>query len=167
MTLAPLILYSVAACQVGTTRKEKSKLHSTVKNSRLTRNPFKKNTIMDFYKRFTLLLLLILFLSGCSAVPVTKPPRIDLPPVLSQDELQRPYTKLGRIQVIREVYFTDGSLDPNLHEWGHQALREEAYKMGADALIFPEISSRQLTIVLFPAFPATEYRASGTAIKFR
>ena len=55
---------------------------------------------------------------------------------------------------------------PNLHEWATQALREQAGKLNADAVILPEITSRQLDIVSFPAFPATEYRAAGIAIKF-
>lgn len=107
-----------------------------------------------------------LLLPGCSAVPISKTGG-DLPPVLKQDELLRPYVTLGRIQIIREVYFTDYGLEPNLQDWGLQALRSEAAKMDADALILPEITSRAITIVLFPAFPASEYRASGVAIKFK
>jgi hypothetical protein len=116
----------------------------------------------------TLTVVVLLFvLAGCSAIPITKPYRDDLPPVLAQDELLKPYVKLGRIQIVREVYFTDFDLDPKLQEWGVKALRDEAHKMGADALILPEVTSRQITVVLFPAFPATEYRATGTAIKFK
>ena len=112
---------------------------------------------------------LLTLLVGCSALPITKPYHKDLPPVLAQDELLRPYEKMGRIQITREVYFADYDLklDPNLQEWGIKSLREEAHKMGADALIFPEVTSRQITIVMFPAFPATEYRATGVAIKFK
>lgn len=119
-------------------------------------------------RTFSLVLLLAL-LVGCSAIPTTQPYHKDLPPVLAQDELLRPYEKLGRIQITREVYFTDYDLklDPKLQEWGIKSLREEAQKMGADALIFPEVTSRQITIVLFPGFPATEYRAAGVAIKFK
>ena len=109
---------------------------------------------------------LSLLLAGCSAVPISKKGG-DPPPVLSQDELLRPYVTLGRIQIVREVYFTDYAIDPNLQEWGLQALRAEAEKMDADAVILPEITSRAITIVLFPAFPASEYRASGVAIKFK
>lgn len=112
-------------------------------------------------------LILVIALAACTAIPVSKRESPDLPPVLAQDELLRSYTKIGRIQIVREVYFHDYALDPNLQAWGLRALREEASKMGADAVIFPEVSSRQLTIVAFPAFPATEYRAAGTAIKFK
>mgnify|MGYP000893351104 FL=1 len=123
-------------------------------------------TTVSFLRTCSIILLLALF-TGCSAIPTTGPSNQDLPPVLAQDELLRPYEKMGRIQIIREVYFTDYSLSPSLQEWGLAALREEARKMGADALILPEIDSRQITIVMFPAFPATEYRAAGVAIKFK
>ena len=121
------------------------------------------------FPRTSCMVFLLSLLLGCSALPITKPYHKDLPPVLAQDELLRPYEKLGRIQITREVYFTDYDLklDPNLQEWGVKSLREEALKMGADALIFPEVTSRQITIVMFPAFPATEYRAAGVAIKFK
>lgn len=114
----------------------------------------------------SILTLLMLALAGCSAIPMSKISS-ELPPVLDQDELLRPYVKLGRIQIVREVYFTDYWLEPNLQEWGLKSLREEAQRMGADALILPEITSRAITVVIFPAFPATEYRATGTAIKFK
>ena len=117
--------------------------------------------------RFFIIIATLMLLVGCSAVPITKPDRGNLPPVLSQDELLKPYTKIGRIQITREVYFQDYHHDPNLQEWGLRALREEAYKMGADAIILPEVTSKKNTIILFPAFPSTEYRAAGVAIKFK
>jgi len=107
-----------------------------------------------------------LLLSGCSAIPISSELG-DPPPILSQDELLRPYVTLGKITIVREVYFTDYAIEPNLQQWGLQALRTEADKMGADAVILPEITSRAITIVMFPAFPASEYRASGMAIKFK
>jgi hypothetical protein len=107
-----------------------------------------------------------LLLSGCSAIPISTELG-DPPPILSQDELLRPYVILGRITIVREVYFTDYAIEPNLQQWGMQALRTEADKMDADAVILPEITSRAITIVMFPAFPASEYRASGVAIKFK
>lgn len=120
---------------------------------------------------FKLLVLLLasivqLSLTACSAIPLSKAGG-DLPPVLTQDELLRPYVTLGTIQIVREVYFTDYGWEPNLQQWGLDALRGEAAKMNADALILPEITSRAITIVVFPAFPASEYRARGVAIKFK
>lgn len=114
-----------------------------------------------------LALLSLVLMNGCSAIPQSIHERDDMPPILAQDELLRPYETIGRIQITREVYFTDFDLNPNLQEWGSKSLREEARKMRADAVILPEITSRKLTIVAFPAFPATEYRAAGTAIRFK
>lgn len=107
-----------------------------------------------------------LLLGGCTAIPISNEIG-DPPPILTQDELLHPYVSLGRITIVREVYFTDYAIEPNLQQWGRQALQTEANKMNADAVILPEITSRAITIVLFPAFPASEYRASGVAIKFK
>ena len=110
-------------------------------------------------------LLMVLALGGCAALPITGT-NGNLPPVMSMDELKQPYSKIGRIQVTRKVYFTDYAMPPQLHEWATSALREEAGKLNADAVILPEVTSRQIDIVVFPSFPATEYRATGVAIKF-
>ncbi len=113
-----------------------------------------------------LLALLMLVMTGCAAIPTPGGTGSDLPPVLSLDAITQSYSKIGRILVTRKVYFTDYAVSPNLHEWATQTLRAEAGKLNADAVILPEITSRQLDIVSFPAFPATEYRAAGVAIKF-
>jgi len=109
--------------------------------------------------------LLLAAVSGCSALPMigTDCP---LPPVMVLEEIHRPYTRIGRINVTRTVYVSDYVVPSALHEWAQQTLREEAGKLEADAVILPEISSRELSIFIFPAFPATEYRAAGVAIKF-
>ena len=114
----------------------------------------------------SILLISAITLAGCSALP----PRgggDDLPTILTQDEILRPYVTLGRIQITREVYWFDHALRPNLQEWGLRSLQEEAKRLGADALILPDISSREMAIFVFPALPATEYRATGVAIKFK
>ncbi|MDD5107864.1 MAG: hypothetical protein PHC49_19890 [Desulfuromonadaceae bacterium] len=119
--------------------------------------------------RTVLLLVSILFtLSGCAAVPVlNNTSTANLPPVMALEELrQQPYHKVGRILVTRKVYAADYAVAPTLQEWGLDALRLEAYKMDADAVILPEISSKESNIFIFPVFPATEYRAAGVAIKF-
>ena len=111
---------------------------------------------------FALLLTFSILLGGCSA---TRPPsRTDGPPILSLDELIRPYTKLGRILVTRETYGSDYSLTPDIEAWGLAAIRLEADKMGADAIILPEITGRTTT---YGIIPSTEYRATGFAIKFK
>lgn len=113
-----------------------------------------------------LLAATLVILSGCAAVPPLHMGTTNLPPLMALEELGGSYQKIGRIQVTRKVYGTDYAVSPNLHEWAILALREEAGKLNADAVILPEISSRQIDIVVFPSFPATEYRASGVAIKF-
>lgn len=109
--------------------------------------------------------LLLAAVSGCAALPMagTDGP---LPPVLVIEEIKLPYNRIGRINVTRTVYVSDYVVPSALHEWAHQTLREEAGKLDADGVILPEISSREVSIFIFPAFPATEYRAAGVAIKF-
>ena len=85
-------------------------------------------------------------------------------PILSQDELIRPYIKLGRIQVTREVYGTDYAVSPDITAWGLSAVRQEAAKLGADAVMLPEVTGRTITSGILPL---TEYRATGFAIKFK
>ena len=93
------------------------------------------------------LMLLTLLTSSCSMYSSAPPP--DLPPILSQDELIRPYVKLGRIQVTREVYgIVDINLTPELREWGFTAVRAEAAKMGADAVILPEVTGNSITYLV-------------------
>jgi len=89
----------------------------------------------------------------------------DLPPILSQKELTRPYVKVGRIQITRDVYgIVDTLVTPEIREWGYNALRAEASKMGADAVILPDVTGRNITYLVMPS---TEYRATGIAIKFK
>ena len=114
----------------------------------------------------TLLLLvsttiLLLLTTSC----VTLPSPHELPPILAQDELIRAYVKLARVQATREVYgIFDYQFSPDIREWGFTAIREEAAKMGADAVILPEVSGRT---VEYSILPTTEYRATGIAIKFK
>ncbi len=111
---------------------------------------------------FIILLLLSSLLNGCSHTSQSS--RDDGLPILSQDELIRPYTKLGRIQVTRETYGSDYSLSPGIKAWGLAAVRQEAEKMGADAIMLPEVTGRTTT---YGIIPSTEYRATGFAIKFK
>lgn len=107
-------------------------------------------------------ILLSFFLISCSMPRVTS--RNDELPILSQDELIRPYTKIGRIQITREVFFTDYAITPDIMAWGLAAVRHEAERMGADAVILPEVTGR---ITTYNILPSTEYRATGFAIKFK
>ncbi|BCS53011.1 hypothetical protein [Geobacter sp. SVR] len=110
-----------------------------------------------------LLILLTVLPTGCST---GKPaPSREQPPLLSHDELIRPYVQLGHIQVTREVYgILDYEVKPDIREWGLDALRAEAEKMGADAVIESEVTGTTTTYLILPS---TEYRATGTAIKFK
>jgi hypothetical protein len=109
--------------------------------------------------------MLIIALAGCAAVsPYTQQDENNLPPILAQDEVIRSYVKLGRIQVIREVYISDGIVGPDIREWGYSAIRREAARLGADAVIYPEVTgTHSMSVVI----PSTEYRATGIAIKFK
>ncbi len=117
--------------------------------------------------RYTIILaslLLALIGSSCSLLP-TRVTGQNLPPILTQDELIRPYVKLGKIQITREVYgIIDPEIKPDISEWGYTAVRTEAEKMGADAVILPEVSGATATYLVIPT---TEYRASGVTIKFK
>ena len=108
------------------------------------------------------LMLLTTSLACCSMIKQTS--HNDGLPILSQDELIRPYIKLGRIQVTRETYGTDYSLSPDIKAWGLAAVRQEAEKMGADAIMLPEVTGHTTTNGIIPS---TEYRATGFAIKFK
>jgi hypothetical protein len=107
-------------------------------------------------------LLSTLFISSCGIT--RRGSHEDTIPVLSQDELIRPYTKLGRIQVTRETFGADYLLTPDIKAWGLTAVRQEAEKMGADAITLPEVTVHSTTNGIIPS---TEYRATGFAIKFK
>ncbi|HPX60846.1 MAG TPA: hypothetical protein PLN25_03635 [Deltaproteobacteria bacterium] len=109
------------------------------------------------------LIAISLSVTGCSGL---RPQTFgELPPILTQDEVIRPYDSLARIQVTREVFGVDETLTPAIREWGYNAIRQEAAKMGADAVIFPEVTGQTTTFAV--VVPSTEYRASGVAIKFK
>lgn len=126
---------------------------------------------MKLYRPYKLLIvfLLTMITTACAAVPALRTSPEEPPPVMAMDELLKPYERVAKIEVVREVYFADYKIsqDPNLHEWAIDALQTEAAKLGADAIILPEVSSEQVNIAFFPSFPTTRYRASAVAIKFK
>lgn len=111
---------------------------------------------------FVFYLLASLLLTCCSMINQNS--YEDSLPVLSRDELIRPYTKIGRIQVSRETYGSDYVLTPDIRAWGIAAVRQEAEKLGADAIILPEVIAHSTTNGIIPS---TEYIATGFAIKFK
>lgn len=116
--------------------------------------------------RFASLMILVLLTGSCTFASSWMSPvgNRDLPPILSQDEIIRPFNKLGRIKVTREVFVTDYAVTPEIRAWGYQAIREEAAKMEADAVILPEVTGRTITSLITTS---TEYLATGVAIKFK
>lgn len=109
------------------------------------------------------LFLLTLALAGCATTKENNSG--EFPPILTQDKLTRPYVQLGKIQITRDVYGPfDYEITPDIREWGLEALRREAAKMGADAVTYPEITGNSFTFIFIPS---TEYRATGEAIKFK
>jgi len=114
---------------------------------------------------YVYLLCLTLLAPGCAWLHFNPMIPGDLPPILSQAELTRPYVKVGRIQITRDVYgIVDTLVTPEIREWGYNAIRAEAAKMGADAVILPDVTGRNITYLVMPS---TEYRATGIAIKFK
>ena len=107
-------------------------------------------------------LLVLLMLGGCAYFSSSGSG--GLPPVLAEDEIIRPYVKLGRIQITREAYGSDYTMSTDIRNWGISAIRQEAAKMGADAVITPEVTGHTITYAILPS---TEYRATGVAIKFK
>ena len=107
-----------------------------------------------------LLFYLMLSLTGCTKVVF----RSDAPPILAQDELLRPFKKVGNIEVHRVRYGDKEDLTPADYGWANDALRAEAAKIGADAVILPEVKVEMDTFIFFPK---SEITARGTAIKFR
>lgn len=104
----------------------------------------------------------LLLACGCAIVKV-KVQTENLPPVLTQDELLRPYHKVGAIEVRRERYGSPYDLSPADYSWAHRALQEEAARIGADAVILPEI---KVEVERYVFFPTSELKAKGVAIKF-
>ncbi len=106
-------------------------------------------------------LLLALLLSGCAG---TGRYSRGLPPIFSQEELSRPYAKVGHLTVSRECYGAPADLTPADYDWAYHALRTEAARMDADGIILPEVKVKNATYIFFPS---SEISAQATAIRFR
>jgi hypothetical protein len=105
-------------------------------------------------------LILMLLCSGCATTKASP----DLPPLLAQDELVRPYNKMAAVRVTLERFGTAYDLKKEDYDWAYEALREEAAKIGADAVIFPEVKLEASSYLMFPT---SQVDARGVAIKFR
>ena len=107
------------------------------------------------------LLLCAVVFGGCATARLNV---VNGPPVLTQDELLRPYYKVGNIQVRRSRYGSPADLIPEDYSWAYDALRAEAQKIGADAVILPEVTIERHTYIFYPV---SEMTAKGVAVKFR
>lgn len=119
--------------------------------------------VFEWSKRALPALLLVaalLVACGCASVKVHTEA---LPPVLTLDEVLRPYHKVAVIEVHRERYGDVADLHPADYSWANVALQQEAARIGADAVIFPEVKVDTATYILYPTI---EIRAKGVAIKF-
>lgn len=105
-----------------------------------------------------------LLTTACATLtPATAPDPNTLPPILAQDEIMRPYTKLGTVEVSRERLGHIDDLNNEADEWAFDALGAEAAKIGADAIIFPEVRAEKGKYLLVPS---TSIKAKGIAIRF-
>ena len=93
-------------------------------------------------------------LQQSSALPVV---------VKAEDLVGRGYERIGHVQVAKERYGVD-VLSADDYGWAHVALQEEARKIGADAILQPELTINSQSLLLVPI---TEIRARATAIRFR
>lgn len=110
-----------------------------------------------------LLLLLLLSVTACATAP-SVPEEREIPPILAQDEIFRPYVKVGTVEVSRKRLGHVDDLTAEADEWAYDALGEEAARMDADAVTLPELRAEKRIYIIFPV---TEIRAKGVAIKFR
>lgn len=106
-------------------------------------------------------IVFVALLSGCAT---TNSGGRELPPLLAQDELLRPYVKMAVVEVNREQFGDVYELKTEDYDWAYQALREEAATIGADAVILPEIKVEATSYIFFPS---SNVNGRGTAIKFR
>ncbi|UFS69092.1 hypothetical protein LPW11_14450 [Geomonas sp. RF6] len=110
---------------------------------------------------FLLSLCTLLLAAGCSTAPVAKK---ELPPILTQEELLRPWQKLGVLEVHRKRYGSSSDVSPEDYAWVYESLRQEAARISADAVIFPEVRVEMDSYYLFPT---SEMYGKGVAIKFQ
>jgi len=102
--------------------------------------------------------------AGCASTPQPVAKK-ELPPVLSREEVLRPYQKVAVVEVHRTRYGSPSDLTPQDYAWVYDALRQEASRLGADAVIFPEVKVEVEQNYIM--FPSSEMRGKGVAIKFQ
>lgn len=110
-----------------------------------------------------LLSMLLLLATACTTMTSTATDERDLPPILAQDEIFRPYTKVGVVEVSRKRMGHIEDLINEADEWANEALGAEAAKVGADAVMLPEMRAQKSIYLIFPI---TTIKAKGVAIRF-
>lgn len=105
-----------------------------------------------------LMVVMLIGLSACTSIHGGP-----LPPVMAQEELGRPYTKVGVVSVSRVRLGSMSDLTSEDYGWAHQALAEEAGKIGADAVILPEVKVEASSYLYIPV---SDIKARGVAIRF-
>jgi hypothetical protein len=118
---------------------------------------------MDFIRLIAFLLAaLVLFsLAGCATSR-----RVSelYPPVMDQDELKRPYLKIAVIECSNSRLGNLEAITPQDYDLAQDDLRERAHRLGADAVVLPEVRVEHDTFLFFPS---SLIKAKGIAIKFR
>ena len=116
-------------------------------------------------RRYFPLLALLYLITACTTLDKLNNNHTNTdPPILSQEQLQRPFVKVGTLEVTRNFLWSMRQLEAADLSWGFRALQKEAYKLSADAVILPEITAVTRSFALVPY---TEIRARGIAIQFR
>jgi hypothetical protein len=115
-------------------------------------------------KRFSMILLFFCTLSTLCSCATVKIHTEGLPPILAQDELLRPFERVATVSVRRHRYGDPSDLTPADYNWAFDAMREQARRIGADAVILPEVTV-ELHRYIF--YPVSEMTAKGVAIKFK
>lgn len=113
-------------------------------------------------ERRMVMVVVILGMLGCAA------PRPGyLPIVLSGEELMAPHSSrheiIGTLSVTRTRFGRD-PFSAGDRIWAEEALREEARRLGADAITTPHVTIDAQTYLLFPM---SEVRARAQAVRFR
>ena len=116
------------------------------------------------FKRPLLPLLLVCALFSGAGCATTNNQSKELPALLEPDEILRPYQKVASIEVRRARYGSLNDLTPDDYDWAYLALRQEGARIGADAVITPEVRVELHRYILFPV---SEMKARGIAIKFQ
>lgn len=112
-------------------------------------------------KRSAIVVVVILGIVGCAA-----PRTVSFPVVLTDEERAASHARheiIGTVSVSRTRFGHD-PFTADDRSWAEDALREEAWRLGADAITPPEVTISSETVLFVPL---SEVRARSQAIRFR